>query len=526
MFGSFPKQCSVRKGSGLGIIDYYLCFGSLSLSRMVSSSLVTRHTNIPHFLWHSSHFTIHNMRCSKSAVTTLLQSTIFTAFQAKSVAVADIFDSTNGDKLRATNDGKNTNIDTGILVPADASTDGTSETSGSGVIIASTCDAGFVDCLGGLDRSNSAKSCFESCAGKCCQGPFSDYMGYDACVGFTGKVCKDGSCYGKESCYDANILSVVNSCKGAKSCRNVGTYHGESIISIVDSCHGRNSCFDAAAHYGSIGSITDSCNYSGACAGLAGNKGKVGDVTSSCNTDFACYRAAYARGYIRSIATSCTERFSCFMLGHTFGKVGDTINSCKGTAACKYGLQNGGSIGSIIGSCNEEKSCYGLGRHGGHVGDIKNACTASNSCSYGAADGGAIGNISKSCTGKRSCNRVGQGAGVVGHVTESCTLANSCQFAGYSRGAIGSISSSCNAEQACERMGSEPTGRIDTNLMSCCNEPSVCILATELTLPAQCNSKVSKYNTGVKTVESIFLPPVIDRNTNAYNFRQQRRVPK
>jgi len=68
-----------------------------------------------------------------------------------------------------------------------------------------------------------------------------DDGGDDACVGFTGKVCKDGSCNGYKACENANISSVVNSCVGRSACVKAG-YLGGSIGNIVDSCKYEAAC--------------------------------------------------------------------------------------------------------------------------------------------------------------------------------------------------------------------------------------------------------------------------------------------
>ena len=103
----------------------------------------------------------------------------------------------------------------------------------------STCTAGFVDCKDGFLASDSKKSCKDACGKnkKCCV----DDGGDDACVGFTGKVCKDGSCNGYKACENANISSVVNSCVGRSACVKAG-YLGGSIGNIVDSCKYEAAC--------------------------------------------------------------------------------------------------------------------------------------------------------------------------------------------------------------------------------------------------------------------------------------------
>ena len=100
---------------------------------------------------------------------------------------------------------------------------------------------------------------------------------------------------------------------------------------------------------------------------------------------------------------------------------------------------------------------------------------------------GVIGNIVDSCTEIESCYYFGQGLGKVGHVTDLCKGESSCQNVSHNRGSIGSILQSCNDFIACYNVGSGSVSAITSDLNSCCNE---CNLATQTTLPVQCNSKV------------------------------------
>ena len=60
-------------------------------------------------------------------------------------------------------------------------------------------------------------ACFDpaSSTQKCCGGK-------RACYKFTGKICKDGSCGGRGSCFNASIPIVANSCLTDYSCWKVG----------------------------------------------------------------------------------------------------------------------------------------------------------------------------------------------------------------------------------------------------------------------------------------------------------------
>lgn len=70
------------------------------------------------------------------------------------------------------------------------------------------CAGGFVDCVDGMDKEDTTKTCAEVCDGQCC-------IDEKACDNFTGLVCRDSnSCKGSKSCYYAEIKKVVNSCVG------------------------------------------------------------------------------------------------------------------------------------------------------------------------------------------------------------------------------------------------------------------------------------------------------------------------
>ena len=96
--------------------------------------------------------------------------------------------------------------------------------------VAPTCAAGYVVCDNGYDTTTFA-TCATSCAGKCCKGN-------NACFQFTGKVCKDGSCYGKAACWKANIPFVIDSCKGDYACE----YAALLDSSLNGCCNTDNAC--------------------------------------------------------------------------------------------------------------------------------------------------------------------------------------------------------------------------------------------------------------------------------------------
>ena len=160
------------------------------------------------------------------------------------------------------------------------------------------CPAGYVDCVNGNLKTNNSTSCKTECQGKCCSDP-------GACTGFTGKICRDGSCNTTGSCYYAAIPLVVNSCKGVRAC-----LYAERVGSIVNSCNGNSSCiyFGLYSPGNETRHIRDSCNGFEACDSVAYN-GSIGNITSSCNAKYACFLAGSplpnGTGQISSILKSC-----------------------------------------------------------------------------------------------------------------------------------------------------------------------------------------------------------------------------
>ncbi len=177
----------------------------------------------------------------------------------------------------------------------------------------STCTAGFVECEDGILVSDDTTTCFADCDGNCCTYYDLNDNPVDACVGFTGKVCKDGSCNGfNASCNKkATIPSVVNSCKDYGACRFAGGYGG-SIKSMVDSCIGIYACHGAAYYGGTIGNIIGSC---------------FGEY-------YTCMSAVMTYGSIGDITESCMGYIACDDIGQVYGKVGNIVKSCLGESAC------------------------------------------------------------------------------------------------------------------------------------------------------------------------------------------------
>ena len=350
----------------------------------------------------------------------------------------------------------------------------------------STCAAAdFVECKDGVLVSDGVTTCYAECDGDCCKGFDDNGDPVDACIGFTGKVCKDGSCNGYKACVDATIPSVVNSCKDREACyyAHAGS-DGGSIKSMVDSCNGKYACNRVAMFDGTIGNIIGSCNEDHACASAAFFVGTIGNIIGSCNDRYACNDAAFLYGSIGDITESCIGSFACYQLGQNYGKVGNVVKSCLGKSACKDAAQYNGLIGSISGSCTADYSCHYLGETVGTVGVLSGSCTA-----------------------EFSCLSLATGGGKLGDVKDSCSAFGACEKAGINRGSLGSITTSCNAVESCVWAGSEPNGgAITSNLNNCCNTASVCKLANQATLPTQCNSKVRKCDVFAPKLIQLSIP--------------------
>ena len=211
------------------------------------------------------------------------------------------------------------------------------------------CPEGFVTCCKGFEGACDASgdptsdvTCRSACDGGslCCAQP-SD------CDGFTGKVCKDGSCsktntdaedgvtfYG--ACYDATIDEVIRGCTG-----------------------GSRICKDAT-----IGKVVDGCIGYGACAAAGKNGGTVNLIQNSCITD-------------DSLLVESGN--ACDSLAKDGGTVDKVINSCKGKESClAVGIDRlgsgGGSVDEIINSCHGPDSCEGMASGGGNVTLVQNSC--------------------------------------------------------------------------------------------------------------------------------------------------------
>ena len=256
------------------------------------------------------------MRCSKGAASLLLGSVtaaasgvVFLVHQAKTVEGAD-------GSLRVTgltSDGiEGKAADSGILSyssssrhPDDATTadfesdyltiaSGVGGISGSRVLVPAiaSCEAGYVDCVNGLDPNGT--SCVQACGSGCCQGAKS-------CTSFTGKICKDGSCNATRACFEANIPLVVNSCLSDQSCFRAGK--AGIVGNIVNSCQGKDSC-NSLGIAGTVGYLQDSCNFKKSCW-QAGFQGTIGSMKNSCDAQYACYKLAKDAGNTISNIYAC-----------------------------------------------------------------------------------------------------------------------------------------------------------------------------------------------------------------------------
>ena len=138
-------------------------------------------------------------------------------------------------------------------------------------------------------------------------------MGTGACASFSGKVCKDGSCDGIKSCYQATIPWVVNSCKGGDyACREA-----DNVGNIVNSCQGPAACYELGHPGGKVGEIRDSCIGERACVYISYGDGQVGNIVNSCNAKQACESVAdqdFSLPNQGDIVDQCNTYKSCYKL--------------------------------------------------------------------------------------------------------------------------------------------------------------------------------------------------------------------
>jgi len=282
----------------------------------------------------------------------------------------------------------------------------TSASPSSAPTYAGECPSGYVHCYKGfevVDGEVTSVKCEEACGnefdpnyvalaypyapgrwsgGKCCSGGLGGFRGSytNPCDGFTGSVCRDGSCSGKGACLNSKIDSVVRSCIGPSpdtgpggTCGSIAQYNNVSVGKIVDSCNGSRSCYDIAQRYGTTKEIVNSCNGINACISAA-DGGSIESIINACNQERACIYAA--RGgtvgggsIIGSITNSCNQEKACESAAARGGSIVEITNSCNGTRACSFAAEGDGgdsisSIGGvgIINSCNADEACYDLAR--------------------------------------------------------------------------------------------------------------------------------------------------------------------
>ena len=388
----------------------------------------------------------------------------------------------HGSKVSQTNNDINV-IDTGILQVGTAN------------MATSECldEDDFIECEGGYVKgSDNSVSCESACDGKCCVGVY-EYEGetYQACDGFTGKVCKDSiSCVGIYSCYYATVDSVANGCYGDFACDGAAAFGG-SIGNITSSCHGKSACKLAASFGGSIEGIKESC--------LDGEDSCANAAAGYINDDFES-----DGGSIGMIESSCIGDSSCYKLAYYDGNVGDVSMSCEGENACGYAAMRGGIIGGIEESCLDDSSClYTAAGYcyynyityayecesledsnvGGNIGMLKSSCVEGESvCDNLAGNSGTIGDVVESCDGFFSCSGAASYGGRIESITNSsCSGSNACSYAAScdayendncKAGRIGNITSSCDEEKSCYKMAYE--GGYVSNVLSSCLGISSC----------------------------------------------------
>lgn len=169
------------------------------------------------------------------------------------------------------------------------------------------CTQGYVDCFYGNLATDPSKSCqYDADGCYVSHGVYSCCDGDNACFGFTGKICKDGSCNGVNSCRKASIPIVVNSCYGLGSCDKVG-YWAPGVTgkvgNFINSCTAYRSCYHVAyGEGGEVGTLTKSCIQEQACEYMGA--GQFGPVTSDLND--CCVSPMACSGYSEAnIPTQC-----------------------------------------------------------------------------------------------------------------------------------------------------------------------------------------------------------------------------
>jgi len=174
----------------------------------------------------------------------------------------------------------------------------------------SQCPQGFVTYVDGVVAEG------EGCGDNCCIGGSFFGNTFEACEGFTGRVCRDGSCNGINSCRDAEVDTVSgSSCSGTGACRSA-----RSVEISDQSCQGQAACR-------SLGNRDDADGF------------KVTLITGgSCSGEDSC-RNAIVESVLEG---SCVGENSC--KASTIVQVSG--GSCDGDNACRNAI-----LDVVSGSC-------------------------------------------------------------------------------------------------------------------------------------------------------------------------------
>jgi hypothetical protein len=165
----------------------------------------------------------------------------------------------------------------------------------------------YIICADGFDENGI--SCATACNGQCC-------VGFDACTGFTGKICRDGSCNGYKACKSSIVPLVVNSCENDSACAYAG--RGGTMGQIVNSCTDMYACYKLGWN-GFVGNVQDSCNGLYACRKGGSSGGSIGSITRSCNDYQGCFSAGVGSngGILTDMKDCCNSWNECLYATET-----------------------------------------------------------------------------------------------------------------------------------------------------------------------------------------------------------------
>ena len=379
-----------------------------------------------------------------------------------------------------------------------------------------TCDAGFVTCCNGFEgecdangEPTSDTTCHDACANgaggyDCCRNDSGD-GDVNACLLFTGRVCRDGSCSeGFNACFKANVGEIINGCQGRFACDSVAhPKTANAVPRIHNSCRSREkACFKLAGEGGSVGNVLNSCNtnpdaaatdhltlapidtvperdmYTRQCELVGWKGGKVKDMVHSCGGGWqVCYALGSVNSEVGNVFNSCTNPDSttgaspygykgCWADTHGSGPMGDIVDSCHDTGhgSCVYidkGIANPSR--NIVRSCIGTASCYGMAREG-IVGDVYDSCVGTASCRYLAmAMPHEVGPVSNGLIPKEESG--------VGDIIGSCRGEHVCEDLARNN-AFGDIVGSCLEDYGCHKLANQndDISLRDTSLSCCENE--------------------------------------------------------